>query len=136
MKGYLLKEQDIDLGQDLFIESDSPENNFAVVFEDDTETGYFYAAERNPNTIDLRILDMVHIYDVDKIEEQSRHVRLCIIWATDWLSCALVLDNICHAVFDFRNHGGYNLDEFPPPNDFWTKNERKLTNEIISRLFG
>ena len=43
MKGYLLKEQQFTAGEDTFIDSDSSENNYAVVFEDDTETGYFYA---------------------------------------------------------------------------------------------
>jgi hypothetical protein len=135
MKGYLLKEQEIIMGEDAFIESASPENNYVVVFEDDMESGYFYAAERNSETGDLRILDMVHIYDVESIDDKARHVTLAIVWSTDWLSCALVLDNVCHALFDFKNQGGYNLNEFPPPNSFWTKDERKLTNEIITRFF-
>jgi hypothetical protein len=61
--------------------------------------------------------------------------KLQIVWSRDWLKCALVIDGHCHAVFDFEVHGGYNINEFPPPNEIWTQGERKLTDEIIQRLF-
>ena len=50
-----------------------------------------------------------------------------IVWSKDWQKCALVIDGLCHAIFDFEEHGGYNINEFPPPNDFWTKGDRKMT---------
>jgi hypothetical protein len=46
-----------------------------------------------------------------------------------------VINNYCHAIFDFENHGGYCRNEFPPPNEFWTKGERTLTNEMVAALF-
>ncbi len=46
MKGYLMQEQEWVPGEDLFLESFSPENEFGVVFEDDGEALYFYAVER------------------------------------------------------------------------------------------
>jgi hypothetical protein len=51
------------------------------------------------------------------------------------MKCALVIDGYVHALFDFEAHGGYNINEFPPPNEFWTKGERKLTDEVIQNLF-
>jgi hypothetical protein len=135
MKGYLLKEQDITIGEDLFIQVDCPENNYTVVFEDDTDTGYFYAAERSPQDASLRILDMLHIYDADAIKESARNARLAIVWSSDWECCALVLDNVCHALFEFKNQGGYNLTEFPPPNSIWTRHGRKLTTGRINDIF-
>src|ERR1700712_3907049 len=115
MKGYLLKDQKIIIGEETFIESVSSENNFEVIFEDDEETGYFYGAERNKETNELRILDMLLVYDVESINLSERSAVLNIIWSTDWLKCGLIINNYCHAVFDFANNGAYNRHECPPP---------------------
>ena len=136
MKGYLLKEQKITIGEYSFIESRSSENNYAVIFEDDTESGYFYAAEINPSTEEIRILDMLHIYDVESIATDERQATLSLIWSTDWMRCALVINSYCHAIFDFENQGGYSRNEFPPPNSIWTLQDRKLTDEMIRTFFS
>jgi hypothetical protein len=134
VRGYLLREQAITPGTDTFIECPSEENNFAVVFEDDTDTGYFYALEIDPQTSQQRILDALHIYQVEE-EEKPAAGTLKIIWSTDWLKCALIIDNKCHAVFDFESQGGYNRSEFPPPNETWTKGGRELREELVLELF-
>ena len=59
MKGYLLKEQHFVAGEEIIVESNSSENNYAVVFEDDAETGYFYAVELNKATGEQKVLDAV-----------------------------------------------------------------------------
>ena len=135
MKGYLLTEQAFIAGEDTFIESISSENNYAVAFEDDTETGYFYAIELNKGTGEQQILDAVHIYEVEDIEAAKKPGRVNIIWSTDWLRCALLINNYCHAVFDFANHGGYCRNAFPPHNEIWTKGERTLTDEMVNKFF-
>ena len=61
--------------------------------------------------------------------------KLLIIWSRDWMKCALVIDGHCQAIYDFEAHGGYNINEFPPPNDVWTKGDRKLTDELVRNLF-
>ncbi len=135
MKGYLLKEQLFTAGEETFIESGSSENNYAVVFEDDTETGYFYAIELNKETGEQKILDAVHIYEVEEIEESKRPGIINIIWSEDWLKCGLLVNKYCCAVFDFENQGGYCRNEFPPPNDIWTKGQRTLTDEMVTKFF-
>jgi hypothetical protein len=135
MNGYLLKQQPFIAGEDTFVESISSENNYAVVFEDDTETGYFYAMELNKETGEQQILDALHIYEVDDIEPAKRPGQINIVWSTDWLRCALVINNYCHAAFDFANHGGYCRNGFPPPNDIWTKGSRALTDTMVNELF-
>jgi hypothetical protein len=134
MKGYLLKEQPFTAGEPVFIESQSSEYNYAVVFEDDSETGYFYALELDESG-GQSILDAVHIYECASIAEPERKGVIDIIWSTDWLKCALVINSYCHAIFDFDNQGGYNRNEFPPPNETWTKGERKLTDEMVTNYF-
>lgn len=124
-------------GEDLFIESVSPENSFGVVFEDDGDAAYFYAMERDLEGTGLQVLDALHIHE--GVGEPRAHPpqasKLQIVWSRDWLKCALVIDGRCHALFDFEAHGGYNINEFPPPNGIWTQGDRKLTDEIVKRLF-
>lgn len=136
MKGYLLQEQSFIIGSAVIVDSDASENNYSVIFEDDGDTAYFYAAERTAAEDGLRILDAVHIYNADEIAEEEKQATVSIIWSKDWLKCALVINNYCHAVFDFEQHGGYSRNEFPPPNDFWTQGDRALTDERIAAIFG
>ncbi len=130
-------------GEDLFLESLSPENSFGVVFEDDGEAAYFYALEKDKEGAGVQILDALHVFERgegvngDREGEAGKASgrRLQLLWSRDWLKCALVIDGQCHAVFDFEEHGGYSINEFPPPNGIWTRGDRKLTDEIIKRLF-
>jgi len=133
MNGYLMQEAELTPGENTFVESFSSENRFGVVFEDDGETAYFYAVEKDQEGGGIKILDALHIYEGDGMGEGKS--KLMIVWSKDWMKCALVLDGYCHAIFDFAAQGGYNINEFPPPNDIWTKGERKLTNELIKSLF-
>ncbi|WP_276479644.1 DUF2251 domain-containing protein [Paraflavitalea pollutisoli] len=135
MKGYLLAEKTVTPGDNSFIDSVSSENNFAVVFEDDTSTGYFYAVEMTPETGGQRILDALHIYNVEEVVEDGP-LAVKIIWSRDWLKCALVVNAQCHALFDFEHQRGYSVNEFPDPNPIWTKGDRKITNQIIADIFG
>ncbi|HUP12797.1 MAG TPA: DUF2251 domain-containing protein [Niastella sp.] len=135
MNGYLLREQAYTAGVNTFVECTNEENNFAVVFEDDTDTGYFYALEVEPRTGKQTILDAVHIYNIEEVPEPEKKGTIRIIWSKDWLRCALVINKYCHAVFDFKAQGGYCRNEFPPPNSIWTKGERKLTNEMVAAFF-
>jgi hypothetical protein len=136
MKGYLMQEKEIVRGEDIFIESVSPENRYGVAFEDDGETAYFYAMEMDESGGGMRILDALHIYEMPEEEEPAGEVsKLLIVWSKDWMKCALILDGCCHALFDFEAQGGYSLHEFPEPNGIWTKGDRKLTNELIKKFF-
>ncbi|HVS95383.1 MAG TPA: DUF2251 domain-containing protein [Puia sp.] len=136
MNGYLMLERDWTPGEDLFLESFSPESQFGVVFEDDGEAAYFYAVEKDPNGAGLRILDALHIHERDGDDAPpAGPSRLQVLWAKDWKKCALLVDGYVHALFDFATHGGYNVNEFPPPNAIWTNGDRRLTEEQIRRSF-
>ncbi|MEO5684141.1 MAG: DUF2251 domain-containing protein [Chitinophagaceae bacterium] len=135
MKGYLLKEEAFVAGEETFVESSSSENNYAVAFEDDTETGYFYAIELNKATGEQQVLDAVHIYEADDIETAKKPGMIGLLWSTDWSKCGLLINKYCCAVFDFTAQGGYCRNEFPPPNGIWTKGERRLTDEMVTDFF-
>lgn len=130
-----MQQQNIFLEDDIFIESLSLENKYGVVFESNNETGYFYAISIDVKTKKQHILDALHIFETEEILKEKKQLNIKIVWAKDWLKCAFVLDDECHAVFDFEKQGGYNINEFPPPNLIWTKGERKLTEEIIMQIF-
>lgn len=145
MNGYLMQEKPMVRGSVLFVESFAQENKHGVIFEDDGETGYFYAVEQYPEGKGYSILDALHIYEVGDGWEGAGEAagagdeglvsKLLIVWSRDWEKCALVIDGFCHAVYDFQARGGYNINEFPPPNAIWTRGERKLTDELIRSLF-
>jgi hypothetical protein len=162
MNGYLMQERQWTPGEDLFAESFSPESPYGVVFEDDGQTAYFYAVEKDKEGESLRVLDALHIRETGAESEEEEDARasdpgsdsavvgqdrsaegratqkpsrLQIVWSRDWMKSALVIDGLCHALFDFIAHGGYNINEFPPPNEFWTQGDRKLTMELMQKLF-
>jgi hypothetical protein len=150
MNGYLMQERQWTPGEDLFTESFSPESPYGVVFEDDGQTAYFYAVEKDKEGESLRVLDALHIRETggELAEEDAEEPttaapatsaqkpsKLQIVWSRDWMKSALVIDGLCHALFDFIAHGGYNINEFPPPNEFWTQGDRKLTMELMQKLF-
>ena len=134
MNGYLLREQVYTAGEATFIDCINDINKFAVAFEDDTDTGYFYACALDAEGKQL-ILDALHIYNIEEVPKEQRKGTIRIVWSKDWQRCALVINNYCHAIFDFENHGGYCRNEFPEPNPFWTKGERTLTNEMVVAMF-
>ena len=136
MKGYLLKSEKISIGEPIVIQSTAPENQYMVVFEDDGETGYFYAAEHDKQGEVTVVHDMLFIYDVESVAIAARKVSLSIVWSRNWLGCGLILDDVCHALVDFENHAGYNLAAFPPPGAWSSTQSRKLTKEMVDAFFS
>jgi len=67
-----MQELAFNAGDDVFIESFSPENRYGVVFEDDGETGYFYAVEKDGDGHGVRILDALHIYEAHEGPDEER----------------------------------------------------------------
>lgn len=128
----IYEEQTFNVGEDTFVDS-TAENNNAVVFEDNCETGYFYALDRNNN--DLKVLDGLHIYNVKNVTDKDKPSIVKILWTQDLTKAFLSINNYYHAVFDFQSHAGYCRTGFPETNNPWTKvKERKLTASLIDEL--
>ena len=106
------------VGQDTYVDSVSPKGSQAVVFEDNKETGYFYAAETKPS---LQVLDALHIYNVADVVNKEKPSKAQIVWTDDGLKAALLINDYCHAVFDFVQKAGYCRNGFPEPNGEWTQ---------------
>jgi len=127
----IYEERTYNVGKDTFIDS-TAENNNAVVFEDDGETGYFYAMSRKKG---LTILDGLHIYDVSSVIDKEKPSTIKILWTEDLSKAFLSVNNYYHAVFDFKNKAGYCRNGFPETNGTWAKvKSRKLTDNLLEEL--
>jgi hypothetical protein len=107
-------------GDETWYPSDSPTSRFSAVFEDDGDTGYFYAFERSPeNDGGGTILDACHIYDVRDVVDREIPSEAQIIWTPDGLKAALVVNGYMHAVLDFVEQRGYCRTDWPAPGGAW-----------------
>jgi hypothetical protein len=126
-------EETYSIGKKTFYDSVSHKTEFAVVFEDNRETGYFYALTMQP---EQEILDGLHVYDVENVVDRHIPSKLQIVWSDDGLIASLLINNFCHAIFDFENKAGYCRNGFPESRTIWTSiKERKLTDKLIEKIF-
>ncbi len=96
-------EQMVTPGDKSYVDSASPKTSFATFFEDDGDTGYFYAVERLGS--DITILDAVQVYVAAVEPAETRQIQ--IVWSRDGLKSALLIDGVVQAVVDFaakRSH--------------------------------
>lgn len=128
-------EETFTVGEDTFFDSISPVSAQGVTFEDNLTTGYFYAIETKPQ---IKILDALHIYNVENVTDKHKPCIIQIAWTDNGQFASLLINNYCHAIFDFKNKVGYCRNAFPPPNGEWNDaGERvQLTNELINNLFN
>ena len=121
------------VGDDTFIDS-TVNNEYSVAFEDNTETGYFYAIDRNNG---MTILDALHIYDVASVVDKHITSNIKILWTENQLKAILSINDYYHAVFDFENKAGYCRNGFPESNNSWTKiKDRKLTDNLLADILS
>ena len=100
-----MEEQTFQVGAGALVQCNAPAGTHGVFFEDDGETGYFYAVDlARPSDV---IVDAVHIYDVAKVVDRERPCTLSIVWSEDASKCALSIDRYPHAAFDFSEKRGY-----------------------------
>jgi hypothetical protein len=104
-------------GTKTWFASDSPNSRFGAVFEDDKETGYFYAydhaLDRSP------IVDALHVYNSDSVSDRSKESDLDIVWSADGLKAVLLINSRPHALFDFGLSIGCSRTEFPKHSNGW-----------------
>ena len=117
-------------GDKTFYASDSLSSSFSGVFEDDGDTGYFYAYDRAAPEDD-RILDACHIYDVARVADRDRRSEVEVVWTDDGLKAALLINDYPHAVVDFRARRAYCRSNFPPPTGPWLAETRAPWDDAL-----
>ncbi len=83
----------------------------AAFFEDDGETAYFYACEKIEE--DPKIIDALHIYNVNSVVDGDKPSLIEIMWAPEGIKTGLFINGVCHAIFDFDKMEGMCRSNFP-----------------------
>jgi len=123
-------------GDRTFFASDSLTPPYSAAFEDDGQTGYFYALDLTRS--DNMILDAVHIYNVANVSDRERLSSLSIVWSADGMKCALLINDYPHAAFDFVARRGCSRTNFPnspnTPAACWGDSDHHWSDEAIAWL--
>ena len=114
MRVTIVAEEQLIVGTETVVMGHAPEGRLAAVFEDDGNTGYFYALD--PSVEGNAIQDAVHIYNVANVVDRERPSLVEIGWSHDNLKAVLLINDHPHAVFDFALKQGYCRTGVPPPN--------------------
>lgn len=108
-------ESELIAGTALVVEAQAPQERFVAVFEDDGDTGYFYAVDSSAD--DNPIQDALHIYNAANVADKERPSEVKIGWSQDSKKAVLLINGYPHAVFDFEAKRGYCRTGFPPPQE-------------------
>lgn len=107
-----------------------------VMFEDDGETGCFYAMDLDQKA--QPVVDCLLVYRVSDIEANTlpepRRLEIC--WSENGLQAFLLINGYPHAVFDFRQFVGYNHSQLPEVElgSMWT--HKATTPERVAQWLG
>lgn len=104
-------------------------DHLVVMFEDDGDSGYFYALDLTQT--EQPVVDSLHIYNVDAIEARHETRKLQICWSEDGNTAYLFINDYPHGVFDFTRLVGYNHSKFPQPElgSMWS--HETLTDQLV-----
>ena len=131
---HVAAQRQIFVGQPVTIEGVAPQGQFSAVFEDDGETGYFYALDLA--LASQPIQDAVHIYDVESVTDRAQPSTVKIGWAADCRKAVLLINDYPHAVFDFEAQQGYCRSGFPPPGVGPWSQDGHVWDEACIALFA
>jgi hypothetical protein len=134
MNPILGAKETIKVGEPIVIESDTPDSRFGVVFEDEGETGYFYA--RNYSSPELLFVDALHIYSVEGVTDRDIPSEVNILWNEDCSKSVLIINQHPHALFDFENKIGYSRDQFPKPDPKTGWEHKPWDDELRKHFFS
>lgn len=128
-------DQELRVGTPTVIDAAAPDSSFAAVFEDDGDTGYFYALDTSLSG--QQIQDALHIYNVMGVSDRNRPSQVKIGWSTDSAKVVLLINDYPHAVFDFASKRGYCRSGFPPPapESAWSKHDHSWSEQAL-QLFA
>lgn len=100
------------VGEAQVIESLAPEGSYTAVFEDDGQTGYFYALDESADGNPIK--DALHIYNAEDVSDGHIPSDVKIGRSEDSKKCVLLINGYPHGVFNFESKNGYCRSGFPP----------------------
>ena len=119
-------------GTPVVIDSVAPGSSFAVVFEDDGDTGYFYGLDRSRD--ETPIVDALHIYNVASVVDKDKPSEVEIAWSSDSKKAFLFINRYPHAALDFEAKRGYCRSGFPAPSAGWAKHSHEWSDDVLELL--
>ncbi len=102
----------------------------SVVFEDDGESGYFYAHDRERGSI----LDAVQIYKASQFADNHHEAIVRVVWSPDGQKAGLFINDRLYAVVDFSTRCAYARSNFPPPSGEWAAPDRHPWRDDLDAL--
>jgi hypothetical protein len=84
------------VGQPFLVTSKSPSRSLGAVFEDDGETGWFYALRLPEHTI----LQSAHVYNAASVVDRHREFDFRIQWSEDGFQSTLLINGLARSILD------------------------------------
>jgi predicted transcriptional regulator len=106
-----MEQQVFQPGDKSFAAEGSPGGQFSAVFEDDGETGHFYAVDLTRT--ERMILDAGHIYNAANVLDKDRPSTLEIVWSENGLKCVLLINGFHTEPSILRHSGAFAEPAFP-----------------------
>jgi hypothetical protein len=120
------------VGENATVIAESASEPLASVFEDDGATGYFYALDLRR---EKKIVDAVHIYNVESVVDRHRESAVEIIWSVDGRKSILLINRYPHAAFDFSTRRGYcrtGFPNFPQDSSDWQRYGHEWDDNVVN----
>jgi hypothetical protein len=105
-------------------------DDFGVVFEDNGETGYFYATNASAS----EIYDAMHIYDRSNGDGIDPGEEIYVVFSNERKRVGLFFHDQFQAVFDFKAQRGVCRTGFPTTHGLWSAGGHKWDDEMIEGL--
>lgn len=127
----IVPEETLHVGQPLVVDGGSPAGRYVAVFEDDGETGYFYAIDSDIEDANP-IQDALHVYDAADITDAHLPSTVEIGWSDDGLKVLLLINDQPHAAFDFARRQGWCQTGFPTgaSESGWSPASRQWSDDV------
>ena len=127
----IVARESLRVGQPLVVDADSPAGRYATVFEDDGETGVFYAVDTDVEDANP-VQDALLVYVAADVSDADLASTLEIGWSRDGLKALLLINDTPYAAFDFERRQGWCVSGLPEAavNKSWSKGPRAWSDEI------
>jgi hypothetical protein len=127
----IVAKESLRVGQRLVVDAESPAGRYLAVFEDDGETGYFYAVDTDVEDANP-VQDALMVYTAADVVDADRPSTLEIGWSDDGLKALLLINDEAHAAFDFARRQGWCQLAFPEGavNKAWSRGSRRWSDEV------
>ena len=102
----IVAKETFQVGRPLVVDADSPVGRYATVFEDDGDTGCFYAVDTDVEDGNP-VQDALLVYEVADVIDADLASTLEIGWSSDGLKALLLINDAPHAAFEFEKRQGW-----------------------------